>query len=253
MRLHLPELLPPATERGCAVVHVSDGPYRTNLNEYDDSLTMEELPAVPASTITDDYSRSASFVVSLPPSNTRYVHLIRDPFEIIVSAYRFHMIGDECSWMLMCVAVRAANSTSNGLFLAADFLLEAPIPQMTRLYTATLRSPHVYTMRLERLAASYDAVSAEVLSFLGLQIGTAAFDRALASLQEQDTSRWSAARLQQNRHVDPGHLAAHIASKLELMRMLRAREEYCRKIAAYAFDLGYITSRVALDVMCAAR
>ena len=144
-----------------------------------------------------------------PHEKPPFVHAVRDPVEMCVSAYQYHLLGPE-PWLVQ--PMRDLNGSTiqqyyqrlppaEGVrFECLRMTLE--LVESALVYNRTRRLPHVLTTRLEDFAKSYDATMREVFTFLGSgphveELVTASQVYDLARAPPQDARHVSAASSKQ--------------------------------------------------------
>ena len=87
-----------------------------------------------------------------PANETVFIHFIRNPFDIVASAYTFHRRGQECDtgqFRRICKEI-AELPLAQGVIQMARLLLRYEIPLMTQQHRALHGRGDTYTSRLER-------------------------------------------------------------------------------------------------------
>lgn len=159
-------------------------------------------------------------IAALPVARARFVHFIREPFQMVASFFLFHLSGQECEFAdmrVVCASMRMAAADLRGvrrpymtpallgaLKLSADKLLHSPLPQMVRMHRALSGMDHVLTLRLESFEHTFGNVASQLLQFLGVPVNIMLHRALKEALRPHDVSSWSSDKRLSNMHVNPG-------------------------------------------------
>lgn len=178
----------------------------------------------------------------------RYVQIIRDPFSLVVSMYKFHRSNAECRrdhhMKTLCATLRRLPADL-GVVMVAEAAAADTLPTMATLHSALQshsRPDRVLTLRLEQFtagASSFDAATRQLLRFYG--VSQACLIPAMQALAAHDISRWNEVQVAaQGEHLTTSRQVAEPWSNASfLTAVLRGHGVVRNTLARFARQLGY--------------
>ena len=138
-----------------------------------------------------------------PPPPPRFVHAVRDPLEMCVSAYQYHLLGAE-PWLVqpmrdlngstMQQYYKSLGPEEGVRFECKRMVLE--LVETALVFNATRGMPNCLTLRLEEFAKDFDGTARRLFAFLGS--GTSLTEVLVNSSAKYDLAR---APPEDSRHV----------------------------------------------------
>ena len=143
----------------------------------------------------------------------RIVHLARDPLSLLVSAYQYHLHGNDC-WNA-CPDLKEMRKAplTKGLRMQARKLLNSTIPEQYAV-AKLLCSSNVLgeNILLGDFSDGFDAAVARLLdALLGDGVEETVKMVVKRKAQELDVNRWSKERRERGRHVHTGSITEKVA------------------------------------------
>eukprot|EP00908_Phaeocystis_cordata_P001996 Transcript_12148.p1 GENE.Transcript_12148~~Transcript_12148.p1 ORF type:complete len:277 (+),score=127.31 Transcript_12148:671-1501(+) len=178
-----------------------------------------------------------------------FVHIVREPLEVCVSSYQYHLRSTE-GWLRMPrkelrgkswqSALRQA-STRDGLMLECRRSIRDQIRQQAEVFNATKAHPRVLTLRMEELETHFDQAASRLFRFLLSEAppnaSAALVPPLLAAATQYDTNRHRS-------ELDDGHLSPR-HRKVQLRAILLNDTSLATQLANWRRLAGYDASFAA--------
>ena len=206
------------------------------------------------------YSDEVLKNLTQPREGVRFVHMLREPLQLVASYYAYHTTGaiggeSNLTYWKSYQQNLTQLSLADGLAVVAKLVMEEQLPAMVKVHDHLVQSGRgtttssgslthygadVLEMRMEDFEANFDETIASLLSHSGISADCAAEGQPLrTALAKHDVSRFSSEQIARNRHISRGDGSGPTLEDEALHELLTGDEALRSSLKDFGMRLGY--------------